>query len=48
MFTGHVLYHMSHYASPFFVMGVFEIGFPELFALVGFELQSPDLCLLSS
>jgi hypothetical protein len=33
---------LSHFANPFFVfvLGVFEIGSPELFALAGFEPQS--------
>jgi hypothetical protein len=33
-------YHLNHPASPFFVMGFFELGSCELFAWAGFELQS--------
>jgi hypothetical protein len=33
-------YALSHSTSPFFVMGVFEIGSQELFAWAGFEPQS--------
>jgi hypothetical protein len=33
-------YTFSHYTSPFFVMGVFEIVSHELFAQGGFEPQS--------
>jgi hypothetical protein len=31
-------YALSHSTSPFFVMGVFEIGSLELFALASFKL----------
>jgi hypothetical protein len=39
-------YTLSHSTSPFFfvcVLGIFEIGSCELFALAGFELQSLSL-----
>jgi hypothetical protein len=32
-------YTLSHISPPFFVMGFFEIGSPELFARAGFEPQ---------
>jgi hypothetical protein len=31
---------LSHSTSPFFVMGILEIGSHKLFAQAGFELQS--------
>jgi hypothetical protein len=34
------VYTLSHSTSLFFVMGFFEIGSCELFALAGFELRS--------
>jgi hypothetical protein len=34
---------LSHYTSPIFVMGFFEVGSRELFAWAGFEPCSPDL-----
>jgi hypothetical protein len=33
----HRAYILSHFTSPFFVMGIFDIGSQELFAQVGFE-----------
>jgi hypothetical protein len=36
----HRAFTLSHSASPFFVMGVFEIGSHELFVHAGFEPQS--------
>jgi hypothetical protein len=35
-----MFYHLSHSASPVFVLGIFEIGSCELFAWAGFKPQS--------
>jgi hypothetical protein len=49
MLTRQVLYQLSHFASPFFVIGFSRKGL-ELFAWAGFtsNKDSPDLCHLSS
>jgi hypothetical protein len=40
-------YTLSHSTSPFFVMGVFEIGSCKLLAPLALSRDFPDLCLLS-
>jgi hypothetical protein len=39
---------LSHSTSLFFVLGVFEIRFYELFAQAGFEHNPSDLCFMKS
>jgi hypothetical protein len=39
-FARQSLYYLSHSTSPFFALGVFEVGSCKLFALAGFKLQS--------
>jgi hypothetical protein len=34
----HLLYRLSHSTSPFFVLGIFEIGSLKLFAQAGLKL----------
>jgi hypothetical protein len=41
-------YTLSHFTSPFFVMGVFKLGSPKLFPGLALNLDLPDPCLLSS
>jgi hypothetical protein len=41
-------YHLSHSASPVFVLGIFEIGSLEHLCRLASNHDPPDLCLLSS
>jgi hypothetical protein len=40
MFAWQALYHLTHSTSPVFwyVLGIFELGFQELFTLAAFQL----------